>query len=199
MNKTQTFIFFGIIGSGKGTQVELLDKYLKENNISNDIVFTSTGAEFRKLIENGNYTSSKVKTIIEKGFLQPNFLTISLFTNILIRDLKENSALIADGFPRTVEQSESFDSMMRFYGRKDIKIIYIEISKEEAIRRTKLRGRADDTDIGIANRFDEYINNVIPSMDYFEGKPGYTIYKINGEQSIEDVQKEIISKLNLSI
>jgi len=198
INKPQTFIFFGIVGSGKGTQVELLDKYLKEHNISDDVVFTSTGAEFRKLIENNSYTSSKVKTIIEKGFLQPNFLTISLFTNILVRDLKENSTLIADGFPRTIEQSESFDNMMKFYGRKEVSIIYIEISKDEAIRRMKLRGRSDDTDIGIANRFDEYVNNVIPSMDYFKGKPGYTIHKINGEQSKEDVHKDIINILNFN-
>ena len=196
-NKTQTFIFYGIVGSGKGTQVELLSKYLKENKISEDVVSTSTGNEFRKLIEGGSYTASKIKTIIEKGFLQPNFLTISLFTNILTRDLKENSVLIADGFPRTIEQSEAFENMMKFYERDEVKIVYIELGKEEAIKRMKLRGREDDTDEGISNRFDEYVNNVIPSMNYFEGKKGYTLYKINGEQSIENVHQEIISKLGL--
>ncbi len=194
-NKPQTYIFFGIVGSGKGTQVELLEKYLKDNNISDDILFTSTGHEFRKLIETGSFTASKVKTIIEKGFLQPNFLTISLFSNILISGLKENSTLITDGYPRTIPQSEAFDSMMKFYGRTDVKIIYIELGKEEAIKRMKLRGRSDDTDEGIANRFDEYINNVIPSMNYFKDKEGYSIYTINGNQTIQEVHQEIISKL----
>jgi len=197
INKPQTFIFYGIVGSGKGTQVELLEKYLKENNISNDILFTSTGAEFRKLIEGGSYTASKAKTTIEKGFLQPNFLTISLFTNILIANLKEETTLIADGYPRTIEQSEAFESMMKFYDRNDVKIIYIELGKEEAVKRMKLRARSDDTDEGIANRFDEYVNNVIPSMNYFKGKVDYTMYKINGDQGIEEVHKEIITKLNL--
>ncbi|NVN96860.1 nucleoside monophosphate kinase [Candidatus Nomurabacteria bacterium] len=197
INKPQTFIFYGIVGSGKGTQVELLQKYLKENNISDDVLFTSTGNEFRKLIGSGSYTASKVKTIIEKGFLQPNFLTISLFANILITDLKEDTTVIADGFPRTIEQSEAFEAMMKFYDRDEVKIVYIELDKEEAIKRMKLRGRADDTDEGIANRFDEYVNNVIPSMNYFKDKENYTIYTINGAQSIEDVHKEIINKLNL--
>lgn len=197
INKPQTFIFYGIVGSGKGTQVELLTKYLKENNISNDVLFTSTGVEFRKLIASGSYTATKAREITEKGFLQPNFLTISLFTNILIADLKEDTTLIADGYPRTVAQSEAFDNMMKFYNRDEIKIIYIELGKEEAIKRMKLRGRTDDTDEGIANRFDEYVNNVIPSMDYFKDKENYKMYMINGEQSIEDVHKEIITKLNL--
>ena len=63
------------------------------------------------------------------------------------------------------------------------------------MKRNLLRGRHDDTPEGIGKRFDEYINKVIPSMNYFEGKAGYTIYTINGEQSIEKVHEDIIQKL----
>jgi len=194
----QTFVFFGIIGSGKGTQVDFLRKYLKDKNLASDILFTSTGDEFRKVIGSGSYTGQIVKETIEKGFLQPNFITTSLFTNILISGMKDETCLIADGYPRTIIQSESFEAMMKFYKRENIKIIYIELSKEEALRRLKLRGRHDDTEEGIAKRFDEYTNNVIPSMNYFQGKEGCEIYTINGEQSKEDVFKEIIKKLGFS-
>jgi len=198
-NKAQTFVFFGIVGSGKGTQVELLNKYLKENNISDDVLFISPGNEYRKIIASDIYTSKVIKERLEKGLLQPDFLTIGMLTNILILNTKENTSIIADGFPRTIAQSESFEDMMRFFNRSNVKIIYIELSKEEAIKRMKLRGRSDDTDEGITNRFNEYVNNVIPSMEYFNGKEGYTLYKINGDQSIENVQKDIISSLGLSI
>lgn len=196
-NKTQTFIFFGIVGSGKGTQVELLQKYLKDKNISEDILFISPGNEYRKIVGNGSYTSEMVKFNLEKGFLQPDFLTVGLLTGILISNIKNNTTVIADGFPRTVVQSEDFEDMMKFYKRDDIKIIYLELNKEEAVRRMKLRGRSDDTDEGIANRFDEYVNNVIPSMNYFKDKTGYTVYTINGEQSIEDVHKDVINSLGI--
>ncbi|MFA6386795.1 MAG: nucleoside monophosphate kinase [Candidatus Paceibacterota bacterium] len=194
-NKPQTFIFYGIVGSGKGTQVELLLNYLKENKISDDILFISTGTEFRKLIESNSYTASKVKTIIEKGFLQPDALTTSLLMNRIISEMKEGTTLITDGYPRTIAQSESFESIMEFYGRLEVKIIYIELGKEEAIKRMKLRGRSDDTDEGISNRFDEYIKNVVPSMNYFKKKEGYNILTVNGDQKIEDVHQEIITKI----
>lgn len=197
MNKIYTFVFFGIVGSGKGTQVKLLEKYLKDNNLSNDIVATSTGEEYRKLIEKGNFTSELVKVKIEKGELQPDFLTISVFTNILISSLNKNTSFIADAFPRTIEQSEAFLSAMKFYGRNEIHLVHIELKEEEAIRRMKLRGRTDDNDAGITKRLEVYKNDVVPAMNYFKDKEGYIMHTINGEQSIEDVFKDLIKSLNL--
>ena len=69
------------------------------------------------------------------------------------------------------------------------------MGKDEAMKRNLLRGRHDDTPEGLSKRFDEYVNNVIPAMNYFQGKVGYTIYTINGEQSVEGVHQEIINKL----
>jgi adenylate kinase len=195
MNNPQTFMFFGTVGSGKGTQAELLKNYLIDKKISSDVVYVCTGVEYRKLIESGNYTGTIAKTSIEKGELQPDFLTSGLFTNALVSSMKENSALIADGFPRTILQSEVFEKAMDFYARNDIHIIYIELDKEEASKRMMFRGRADDTPEGIARRFDEYANNVIPSMNYFKDKPGYEIHVIDGKQSIEKVHGDIIKSL----
>jgi adenylate kinase len=197
MNKPQTFIFFGTVGSGKGTQADLLKNYLIEKNLSEDIIYTSTGAEYRKLIGGENYTGQIVKTSLEKGELQPDFLTISLFTGILISSMKENTWLIADGFPRTIAQSEAFERSMKFYSRDSIHIIYIELDKEEATKRMMSRGRTDDTKEGIARRFDEYVNNVVPSMNYFKEKQGYTIHTIDGKQTIEKVHEDIIKSLAL--
>ena len=191
----QTYIFYGQVGSGKGTQVDLLRNYLKDKNIVSDILYTSTGIEFRKLIGSGSYTGMIVKESLEKGFLQPNFITTSLITNILISGMTEDICLIADGYPRTISQSESFESMMKFYKRANVKIIYIELSEEEAMKRNLLRGRADDTEEGLRKRFNEYVNNVVPSMNYFKEKEGYEIFTINGDQSIPNVHQDIIKAL----
>jgi adenylate kinase len=189
-----TFIFFGIIGSGKGTQMELLKKYLAEHD-GRECVYAYPGAEYRRLIESGSYTGNIVKDSVNRGELQPDFLTSAIVTNILTSSLTNDKNLIVDGYPRTVVQSKDFEMMMKFYKRKDIKVIYIEVGKEEATKRNLLRGRADDTKEGIARRFDEYIDNVVPAMNYFKGKEGYEMYAVDGEQSVESVHKDIIKAL----
>lgn len=191
---SETFVFFGIVGSGKGTQVKLLMNFLKSKD-GCDPVYTSTGDEYRKIIASGSHTGNIVKDSLTRGELQPDFLTNAIFTNILVASLDAKKNLFADGYPRTIPQSEAFEEMMKFYKRENIKIIYIEVGKEEAMKRNLLRGRHDDTKEGIAKRFDEYVNNVVPSMNYFKGKSSYTIYTINGEQTVEAVHKDIIKAL----
>ena len=190
----QTFVFFGQVGSGKGTQVKLLSEYLV-NKGEKMPLYAGTGEEFRKLINSDNYAADQIKGLLQKGQLVPDVITNCIFTGLFVFYLKRGDHAITDGYPRTVGQSEVFEKLMNFYDRKDVKIIYIKVSKDEALKRNKLRGRADDTDEGLAKRFEEYENNVVPAMNYFAGKEGYIIYEINGEQSVEDVHQEIISKL----
>ena len=192
--QTETFVFFGIVGSGKGTQVKLLMDLLKKKD-GKECVYAYPGDEFRKLISSGSYSGSIVKASLERGELQPDFLTNSIFANILLNSLTNEKHLFADGYPRTVEQAKTLEEMMKFYTRKNVKIIYIEVGKEEALKRNLKRGRADDTEEGIAKRFNEYINKVVPSMNYFKDNKDYEIFTINGEQSIEGVHKDIIKAL----
>lgn len=190
-----TYVFFGMVGSGKGTQIKLLIDFLKERD-GKETVYAYPGHEYRKLVSSGSYTGSLVKDSIARGELQPNFLTISIFVNVLITSLTYEKHFIADGYPRTLFQAESFDEMMDFYKRNNVKVIYIEVSKEEATKRNMLRGRGDDTEKGLAKRFDEYVEKVVPAMDYLKNLPRYELLTINGEQSVEDVHKDIIKALN---
>lgn len=190
----ETFVFFGQVGSGKGTQIKLLMDFLKERD-GKECVYAYPGNEYRKLVESSSYVGGLIKDSLAGGHLQPDFLTNSIVVNILASNLTAEKHLIADGYPRTVFQSETFEQMMDFFKREKVKIIYIELSKEEAMKRNLLRGRADDTEEGLAKRFNEYVNNVVPAMNYFEDKDGYEIYSINGDQSIEAVHQDIIKAL----
>jgi len=190
----QSFVFFGIAGSGKGTQVKLLTDFLK-NKYNLDSVYAGTGDGFRQMMNSDNYTATLVKEKMIRGEYIDDFLTNAIFTNMLVSSLTSEKNLIADGYPRTVPQSAVFLDMMKFFKRDHIKIIYIEVGKEESMKRNFLRGRADDTEEGLTKRYNEYINKVLPSMNYFKDKENYEIYTINGEQSVEDVHKDIIKAL----
>jgi adenylate kinase len=190
----QTFVFFGQVGSGKGTQIKLLTEFLKNKN-GLETVYAGTGEGFRQLINSGEYTGELVNELVSHGVLVPDFLTNAVFINVLVSQLSTEKYLIADGYPRTVAQSKVFEEIMSFFRRDKVNIIYIELSEAEAMKRNLLRGRADDTKEGLAKRFEEYVNNVVPAMNYFKDKKNYEIYTINGEQSVEAVHQDIIKSL----
>ena len=57
---SQTFVFFGQVGSGKGTQAKFLQDFLK-TRYGSDTVYISSGDEYRKIIESPTQTASLVK------------------------------------------------------------------------------------------------------------------------------------------
>ena len=195
--QSQTFVFFGIVGSGKGTQVKLLINFLKTKS-SDECVYIGTGEIFRKIVESSgdNPDKKEVKELLSSGRLIPDEMTNKLVSEAIEANVSLEKHVVFDGYPRTVAQSKFFEDKMNACQRKNVKIIYIEVGREEAMKRNLLRGRHDDTEEGLAKRFDEYVNNVIPAMNYFKDKTGYEIYTIGGEQSIEDVHKNIIKALN---
>ena len=75
--ETQTLIFMGPQGSGKGTQVELLTAALKAQGDA-PVLHLQTGQPFRDMMERGSFTADRVKETINSGALVPDWLTDAL-------------------------------------------------------------------------------------------------------------------------
>jgi adenylate kinase len=193
---TRAIVFFGRSGCGKGTQAKLLAQFLKEQG--REILYTETGQQFREFIKEDNYSSRIAAEILKRGGLIPVFLPIWIWTELLVKNFTGKEDMVLDGVCRRVEESVALDSAFDFYTIKNPDIILINVSKEWSTERMMERKRADDTPEEIENRLAWYENDVVPSIEYFRNKPGYNFIEINGEQPIEAVHKDIISKLGYS-
>jgi len=77
-----------------------------------------------------------------------------------------------------------------------MKIIYVNVSDAWSIARLEGRGRADDKSLAeVKKRLAWFNTDVVPALDFYKNNPDYQYLDINGEQTIEQVQAEILTKL----
>jgi adenylate kinase len=198
MDSKKTYIFIGRSGSGKGTQVKLLNDFMVKKYPGDRIYNYTSGNHFREYIKmEDNYSAKLSRDMMADGILQPNFLAVWLWANAFVADLTGDEHLIMDGAPRALVEAESLDTAMKFYGREKPTVIVIDLSKEESRKRLLERRREDDTDESIEVRVNWYDSEVMPAVEYYKENSDYNVVLVNGEQSIENVHKEMIEKLEI--
>ncbi len=195
MNKPQTFIFIGRSGSGKGTQIDLLKKYITDINPEIGTCSFVMGDTFRSFMKGEGYAQDAIRLIVNSGKLVPDSITNSLFISELLNNLKSNEHLYIDGIPRSPLQAETVIEVIKFYDRYNPIIINIEVSKEVAEERMLARARPDDTKEAIFERVKFYDENIIPAIEVLKEKSGFIYMEINGEKTPEEINVELIDKL----
>ncbi len=193
----QTFIFIGRSGCGKGTQAKLLTDYLKKIDPKKDVLYIYTGDQFREFIKGKSETQKLSKVVYEAGGIEPEFLAIYMWVNVLVEKYTKNEHLIFDGTPRKYHEAGALDSIINFYDLEKPFVININISKEESIKRLLGRGRIDDNKEDIEKRLLWYETDVLQAIGYYKDNLDYHFLQINGEHSIEEIHKDIISEINL--
>ena len=195
--KQQTIIFFGRSGAGKGTQARLLEKYIQENDEDKkSVLYIETGERFREFIKNkDSYTSKLTAEVMDTGGLMPEFMPIWIWTSYLINNYTGNEHMILDGLSRRYDEAPILDSAFRFYRRENRKVVFINTSRAWSVKRLMKRGRKDDTEIEIQKRLDWFDENTMPAINYFKGHVNYEFFEIDGEQSVEKVYADLLSKL----
>ena len=187
------FLLIGRSGSGKGTQAELLIKYLKDKNLG-ETLYIYTGDKIRALTQKNDLTARLAKNIMLIGGIEPSFISVWSWCDDLVKNITEDNNLIMDGSPRMISEAVMIDEAFNFYKRRNVKPLFIETSDQWSTKRLLERGRADDAEKSIKNRLDFFDRSVMPVIDYYEKESRHKLIRINGEQSIEDVHKEVIKK-----
>lgn len=193
--KPLTILFIGRSGCGKGTQIKLLREYLKKND-SGPILYVYAGKKMRELIENKKtLTAELTKEIMLLGGKQPNFLAIWAWSEELVGKMERDTHLIIDGSPRSELEAKILDEALEFYKRHAVFPVLLDVGYEWSLERLKARGRSDDTEEAIKNRMKYFGKYVQPAIDYYENESKNKLVRVNGEQSIEDVHKEVLKKI----
>lgn len=193
-----TVAFFGISGSGKGTQCTLLEQFLTKNDPSRKVVRPEMGNLLRDFMQKDSSLAKHTKEIVSAGRLVPSFITVYLLTGMLNESFHGTEHIILDGTCRRPDQSRAADEMMRLWGRTDNQAIVLKLTEASARERLVARGRADDaTNEALRIRFAWYEEHVVPSIDTLRDL-GWKIHEIDGEPDVETIHKNILVALGLA-
>ena len=116
---------------------------------------------------------------------------------------------ILDGYPRTVKAAKHLLGFLRRFNIPVIKVLHLSISKQEMLSRATKRGRADDDETSLLSRYQFYIENVHPSVDYLKTELGseaialvdahQPVYRQIGDEKIFDLEKSILNVVASSL
>ncbi len=205
------FLIMGPAGSGKGTQAKLLAEKFGIPSIS-------MGGMFREVSKQDSELGRQVKELIDNGIMVSDEKT----NEIILKRLNEDDCkqgFVLDGYPRNIGQAEFLEKH-----RAIKKAIFFEVSEAEVIKRMTARRvcskcktefnviyikpkqegvcdgcggelvmRDDDKPDAIKQRLRIFHNDTAPVIDLYEKKG--VLLRINGEQSIEKVFKDLVAAL----
>ena len=192
--------------AGKGT----ISKYIEDKYNYKHI---STGDLLRDEVKKNTNIGIKIKPILEKGSLVGDDIIEEVFKKEFN---KTKSNIILDGIPRTLTQAKMLDNLDEESNNVEItKVINIDIDKEIAINRIEnrlicescgsvynkniikenvctkcggnLSSRSDDTKETFLDRYDTFVKQTKPLLEYY-GDKVVTIYN---NTSLEDVYKSV--------
>jgi adenylate kinase len=124
-------LLFGPPGVGKGTQAKLL-------SVEFGIPHISTGDMLRTAVAEGTELGRQAKAIMDSGRLVPDNVMIGIVREVL-GSPATSRGFILDGFPRTIAQAEALTEMFDQLGFKDTRVVVIEVSDDEVVRRLSSR------------------------------------------------------------
>ena len=210
-------ILFGPPGAGKGTQSQYLVESCNYTQIS-------TGDLLRDEIKKNTELGKEILSKVDVGDFVNDEIVNSLIDEIVSKK-KYHNKLIFDGYPRNIFQAKNLDNIMSKNNQSIGAIIYLDVTREiiekrisgrivcekcnvtfneyldnEQIKNHKcgneyLKKRKDDNSKTIINRYDTFVKETNPLLDYYSKKT--TFYKVDASVKIEEITAKIAEILNV--
>ena len=210
-------ILFGPPGAGKGTQ----SQYLVQ---SYNYIQISTGNLLRNEIKKNTELGKEILSKIDIGEFVNDEIVNSLISEI-VSNKNYHNKLIFDGYPRNISQAKNLDNIMSKNNQTIGSIIYLDATREiiekrilgrivcekcnvtlnEYLDKKKIKNhicgaeylkkRKDDNSKTIIKRFDTFIKETNPLLDYYSKKTNF--YKVDASVKIEEITAKIAKIVNV--
>jgi adenylate kinase len=205
-------VLLGPPGSGKGTQAKRLVEVLGTPHVS-------SGDLFRHHLSQETELGQMAQMYMGQGELVPDDVTVKMVIE-RISHPDCDGGVILDGFPRTLSQADALAAALERRGQQVTVVPLIQVSDEEVMRRLtarrvcedcsavyhlvfkppeeegvcdvcggRLYQREDDNPETVRHRLYTYYKETSPLIGYYFAQD--LLWEIDGEQSVEDVQKDL--------
>lgn len=219
----KVIFFFGLPGSGKGTQAEkLVERF--------GFFHFDTGREIERAVYDPAFQDDMViqreRAIFDSGVLNTPSWVEALVRSRIRQLAKEDQDVVFSGSPRTLPEAEGITPLLEeLYGKESLTPIVLNIPEETSVARNSKRkickNRAcarvaawdaaddlvlcvicggvlgkrilDDPDV-IRKRVVEYRTRTAPVLDFLRAR-GIAIFEIDGTPDPEAVHKKIAERL----
>ena len=204
-------ILLGPPGAGKGTHAQNLVENFNYYHFS-------TGDLLREEVKKKTILGKKIFSLISKGDFVSDKIVNEILINTVSNNLYKNK-IIFDGYPRNLEQAKNLNKTLENKNLLIGSIIYLKVSKEiieqrilnrvicekcnkifnelinhEEIKKHEcgekyLKKRQDDDKRVILKRFDTYINETKPVLDFYVNQTNF--FEIDASVEIDEITRKI--------
>ena len=210
-------IIFGPPGAGKGTQAQ---KIVIKFNLHQ----VSTGDLLRNEIKRNTIIGKKIEKIISYGDFVSDEIIQELLKNVITEPSNRNR-IIFDGYPRNLSQAESLELLLNSDNQSIHSVLFLNVTRDNIEKRILgrvvcdkcnktlnkfldkeelekhecgskfLKKRKDDNKNIIITRYEEYLKNTKPVLDFYSDRSYF--HEIDGNQKIQVITNKINQILNV--
>ena len=204
-------ILFGPPGAGKGTQAQFIVKNFNYFQLS-------TGDLLRNEIKNKTSLGKEIDDLIVQGKFVPDNVVDTLL-KYSINNLKYRDRIIFDGYPRNIMQAKNLEKILAEFNQSIGAVIFLNVSRNIIEKRIIgrmtcdkcnmtlnkffnieeielhpcgkdfLKKRKDDNLAVIISRYDIYMNQTKPVLDFYLNKANF--HEIDGSLKIQAITTKI--------